>query len=97
MALSGSKKKKELYSDLLVHKVSTNTSVVAGARGALIDVFLTVKARKSHLTITAAEEKSLILIFCLRWKIEDLSVPYRHMHRAKKIIRGLMILITPYI
>lgn len=78
------KQKKECYSHLLVHKVLTNGSVEARARGALIDVFLTVKARKSHITFTARKEKSLKLIFCLRWKIEDLSVSCWHMQRAKK-------------
>lgn len=56
-------------------------SIDAGARGTLIDVFLTAKAGKSHLTNTARKEKSLILIFCLRWKIEDVS--YRHVHRVR--------------
>lgn len=46
----------------------TNASVLARTRSTLVDVFLAVKARKSHLTITAGKEKSLTLIFCLRWK-----------------------------
>lgn len=50
---------------LLVHKILTCASILARARGTLIDIFLTEKARKSHLTNTAGKEKSLILIFCL--------------------------------
>lgn len=74
--------KKALYSYLLVHEVLTNSRVMARVRGALIDVFFTAKARKSHLTITAGKGKSLILIFCPRWKNRR-SVSYWHMHRAK--------------
>ncbi len=77
------KEKKELYSYSLVHEVSTNTAVAAGARSALIDVFLTLKARKSHLTITAGKEKSLILIFCLRRKIER-SIRFLLAHAQSK-------------
>lgn len=68
--------KSSIHLRLLVHEVLTNAGVAAGARGTLIDVFLTAKARKSHLTITAGREKSLILIFCLRWEKEDLSVSH---------------------
>lgn len=50
----------------------TNAGVVARTRGALIDVFLAVKARKSVFTITAEKEKSLILIFHLRWKKKEI-------------------------
>lgn len=56
---------------LLVYEVLTNASVLARTRSTLVDVLLAVKARKSHLTITAGKEKSLILIFCLRWKKKE--------------------------
>ena len=71
---------------LLIHKVLTGPSIAARAGGTLIDVFLTVKARKSHFTITPGEEKtkSLILTFCLRWDLEDLCFLQAHAQSKKK-------------
>lgn len=60
-----SKSGEKLHICLLVHKILTCASILARARGTLIDIFLTEKARKSHLTNTAGKEKSLLLIFCL--------------------------------
>lgn len=77
----------------------TNASVLARTRSTLVDVFLAVKARKSHLTITAGKEKSLTLIFCLRWKKKkkiNLFPTSIYTEREKKIIVLLMILITHY-
>lgn len=76
----------------------TNASVLARTRSTLVDVFLAVKARKSHFTITAGKEKSLTLIFCLRWKKKRLIcflLAYTQSGK-KKIIVLLMILITHY-
>lgn len=76
----------------------TNAGVVARTRGALIDVFLAVKARKSVFTITAEKEKSLILIFHLRWKKKrSICCQLAYAQKGKKIIIGLIILITHHI
>lgn len=57
---------------LHVHKILTVTSIAARVGGTLIDVFLTLKARESHLTITPGRENHHYWHFCLRWKIEIL-------------------------
>lgn len=46
----------------LVYEVLTNGCVLARTGSTFIDVFLALKARKPHGTITAGKEKSLILI-----------------------------------
>lgn len=41
---------------LLIYEVLTDSGVVAGTRGTLVDVLLTARARKSRLTIAAVKE-----------------------------------------
>lgn len=77
---------------LLVYKILTNGSVVAGTRSALVDVRLAVKARKSRLTIaTGKEKKTFSLMFCLSIKKKD---PLANAQNMGGITELLLILIT---
>lgn len=70
-------------------------SIDAGARGTLIDVFLTAKARKSHLTNTARKEK--IINIDILPQMENRRRFLQARAQSEVINRKLLILIACHI